>query len=80
MARRSKYEMIEMDKAFDLVFNLAKSTFPLVGVRELNITGKNNGYLKSIVFIYIEVTSGMVLAEKVIAKDNLPPFRASVMV
>jgi molybdopterin biosynthesis enzyme len=30
--------------------------------------------------IIIELTPGMVLAEEVTAKDDLPPFRASVMV
>ena len=41
---------------------------------ELSINGKNR------ILKLIDLTSGMVLSEDVFAKDDLPPYRASIMV
>jgi hypothetical protein len=46
-----------------------------VGLLELEVGGKL--YL---LYFSLDLIPGMVLAEEVTAKDDLPPFRASVMV
>jgi hypothetical protein len=73
MIRRSKYEMLDMDLANKLVFEKSIAKFPL-GNEELDVTGE------SLLFnFYLDLSPGLVLAEAVTAKDDLPPFRASVM-
>ena len=54
----------------------AKAKFP-VGIQELEVGGK---CIYATYLFQIDLTPGMVLAEEVTAKDDLPPFRASVMV
>jgi hypothetical protein len=49
-----------------------------VGLLELEVGGKL--YLILNTNFTLDLVPGMVLAEEVTAKDDLPPFRASVMV
>ncbi len=56
--------MLDMEIANKILFEQSLSKFPL-GIVELDVN---------------DLQSGMVLAEDVKAVDDLPPFRASVMV
>ena len=49
-----------------------------MGLLELEVGGKLYLILNTI--FTLDLVPGMVLAEEVTAKDDLPPFRASVMV